>query len=149
MLLNELFYILGISMWPLIDLWNTLYSQLELYRGIVCKIFSIISYEYGTHLKKFFFAFHATWLKYLNCNCVFILFFLYFLRIEFGTLCNVIYQKARLHKNKWCDYNTSCFDPRSGPFNFGNYWNLHEHIERMKAWVQLELCYFNVAWYII
>jgi len=22
-----------------IDLWNTLYSQLELYRGIVCKLF--------------------------------------------------------------------------------------------------------------
>jgi hypothetical protein len=36
----------------------------------------------------------------------------------------------------------------TGPFDFGNYWKLHEHIERMRAWVQLQLCYFKVAWYI-
>jgi len=36
----------------------------------------------------------------------------------------------------------------TGPFDFANYWKLHEHIERMRAWVQLRLCYFKVAWYI-
>jgi hypothetical protein len=35
------------------------------------------------------------------------------------------------------------------PFYFGNYWKLQEHIERMRTWVQLQLCYFKVDWYII
>jgi len=37
----------------------------------------------------------------------------------------------------------------TGQFDFGNYWKLHEHIERMRVWVQLQLCYFTVVWYII
>ena len=37
----------------------------------------------------------------------------------------------------------------TGPFDFRNYWKLHEHIERMRAWVQLEQRYFKVACYII
>jgi len=34
-------------------------------------------------------------------------------------------------------------------FDFCNYWKLHEHIESMRTWFRLQLCYFKVVWYII